>query len=165
MVKTEKATFGAGCFWGVEDIFMKMKGVTSTAVGYEGGTLENPTYEDVCSHTSGHAEVVQFEFDPKIVSYKELVKKFFSIHDPTQVNRQGPDVGSNYRSVIFCHSEEQKKIAESMKKELEKTPEFNGKKIATAIESAKEFYMAEAYHQQYFEKKRKQGFTVFGCHI
>jgi len=148
----EKATFGAGCFWGVEAAFMKIKGVVSTKVGYMGGNLKNPTYEDVCTNRTGHAEVVQIEFDPRIVSYEALLDELWNIHDPTQLNRQGPDIGSQYRSVIFYHNEQQKKIAEQSKEKLDKSGIYK-KPIATEITSAKEFYKAEEYHQQYFEKK------------
>jgi peptide-methionine (S)-S-oxide reductase len=146
----EKATFGAGCFWHVEEAFRKVKGVVSTAVGYIGGTKKNPTYEEVCTDTTGHAEVVQVEFDPRKVSYEELLKIFWSIHDPTTRNRQGPDVGTQYRSVIFYHNEKQRIAAEKSKK-LEQ--QKYKKSIVTEIVSAEEFYRAEEYHQQYLEKR------------
>jgi peptide-methionine (S)-S-oxide reductase len=147
---TEKATFGAGCFWGVEIEFRNVPGVVDTAVGYEGGTLPNPTYEDVCSHTTGHAEVVQVEFDPEEVSYDQLLDLFWDVHDPTQVNRQGPDVGSNYRSVIFFHSPEQEEQALESKARVQ--ARFD-RPIATEILSASDFWRAEEYHQQYLVKR------------
>jgi peptide-methionine (S)-S-oxide reductase len=147
---TEKATFGAGCFWGVEIEFRNVPGVVDTAVGYEGGTLPNPTYEDVCSHTTGHAEVVQVEFDPDEVSYDELLDVFWSVHDPTQVNRQGPDIGSNYRSVIFFHSPEQEEKALESKARAQ--ARFD-RPIATEISPASDFWRAEEYHQQYLVKR------------
>ena len=143
----EKATFGAGCFWGVEETFRKVKGVISTRVGYSGGHLENPTYEDVCTDKTGHAEVIEIEFDPSKISYEELVGIFFQIHDPTTKNRQGPDVGSQYRSVIFTHSNEQKRIAEKVKKGLKLD-----NPVVTEILPAGPFYKAEEYHQRYHEK-------------
>jgi peptide-methionine (S)-S-oxide reductase len=147
---TEKATFGAGCFWGVEIEFRNVPGVVDTAVGYEGGTLPNPTYEDVCSHTTGHAEVVQVEFDPEEVSYDQLLDVFWDVHDPTQVNRQGPDVGSNYRSVIFFHSTEQEEQALESKARVQ--ARFD-RPIATEISPASDFWRAEEYHQQYLVKR------------
>jgi peptide-methionine (S)-S-oxide reductase len=147
---TEKATFGAGCFWGVEIEFRNVPGVVDTAVGYEGGTLPNPTYEDVCSHTTGHAEVVQVEFDPEEVSYDQLLDVFWDVHDPTQVNRQGPDVGSNYRSVIFFHSPEQQENALESKARVQ--ARFD-RPIATEISPASDFWRAEEYHQQYLVKR------------
>jgi len=147
----EKATFGAGCFWGVEAAFRKLKGVISTLVGYAGGTLPNPTYEDVCSDTTGHVEVVQVEFDPEVISYEQLLKIFFEIHDPTTPNRQGPDVGTQYRSVIFYHDFEQGRQAREFKRELEKTGKFK-RPIVTEIVAAPMFYKAEEYHQHYHEK-------------
>jgi peptide-methionine (S)-S-oxide reductase len=147
---TEKATFGAGCFWGVEIEFRNVPGVVDTAVGYEGGTLPNPTYEDVCSHTTGHAEVVQVEFDPDEVSYDQLLDVFWSVHDPTQVNRQGPDIGSNYRSVIFFHSPEQEEKALESKARAQ--ARFD-RPIATEISRASDFWRAEEYHQQYLVKR------------
>lgn len=146
-----KATFGAGCFWHVEDLLRKTKGVKSTQVGYIGGKLANPTYEEVCTDTTGHAEAVQVEYDPNEISYDELLIVFWSNHDPTSINRQGPDVGNQYRSAIFFHNEEQKKIAEKSKEELEKSGKFQ-KRIVTEIVSAPEFYKAEEYHQKYFQK-------------
>ena len=148
----EKATFGAGCFWGVEETFRKIDGVTSAAVGYAGGRTENPTYEDVCSHETGHAEVVEIEFDPAKISYRELLEVFWSNHNPTTLNRQGPDVGDQYRSVIFYHSPEQCAVAEASKEELEKSGRFR-RPIVTQIEPAPKFYRAEEYHQRYLEKR------------
>ena len=147
----EKATFGAGCFWGVEAVFRQTKGVKDAAVGYAGGTRENPTYEDVCSDETGHAEVVEVQFDPAEVSYEQLLDVFWRNHDPTTRNRQGPDVGSQYRSVVFYHSPEQKAAAEAKKAELEKSGRFR-RPIVTEIEPAPTFYRAEEYHQQYLAK-------------
>jgi peptide-methionine (S)-S-oxide reductase len=149
---TEKATFGAGCFWGVEETFRKLPGVTDTAVGYAGGGTENPTYHDVCSDETGHAEVVQIEFDPAKISYGELLNVFWSSHNPTTLNRQGPDVGTQYRSVVFYHSPEQRAAAEAAKAELEKSGRFR-RPIVTQIEAAPTFYLAEDYHQRYLEKR------------
>ena len=151
VTQTQKATFGAGCFWGVEAAFRKVLGVVDVAVGYMGGSLENPTYEDVCSDATGHAEVVEVLYDPEKVSYEELLKMFWSIHDPTQVNMQGPDVGTQYRSVIFYHTEEQKGKAEKSKVELDASRKLK-KPVATAIEPALAFWRAEEYHQRYAEK-------------
>ena len=147
----EKATFAAGCFWGVEASFQKIKGVMSTTVGYMGGKIKNPTYEQVCTDKTGHAEVVQITYNPSVISYEKLLDVFWSIHDPTQLNRQGPDTGTQYRSVIFYHSDEQKKIAEQSK---QKQTAKHKKEIATEITPAKEFYPAEEYHQKYFEKNK-----------
>jgi peptide-methionine (S)-S-oxide reductase len=151
-MKTEKATFGAGCFWGVEETFRKLDGVVSTAVGYAGGTKDNPSYEDVCADQTGHAEVVEIEFDPAQINYNQLLEAFWSNHNPTMLNRQGPDVGKQYRSVIFYHSPEQKAAAESSKDELEKSRRFN-RPIVTQIEPAPRFWRAEEYHQRYLEKR------------
>ena len=156
---SEFATFGAGCFWGVEADFRQVHGVLATAVGYEGGTKLNPTYEDVCSHTTGHAEVVRVEFDPSKVSYDDLLKVFWENHDPTQVNRQGPDFGDQYRTVIFYHSPEQKAAAEASKAALEASGKHR-KPIATQIVPTETFYIAEDYHQQYLEKRGKRS-----CHL
>jgi len=145
------AIFGAGCFWGVEEAFSKVKGVTSTAVGYTGGTTRNPTYEDVCSHTTGHAEVVKVDFDPSAVTYRELLALFFSIHDPTTLNRQGPDVGDNYRSAIFFTTPGQEASARSAIAQLEIEGRFR-RPIVTQVERAGPFYRAEEYHQQYAAK-------------
>jgi len=154
-----KATFAAGCFWGVEDAFRQVKGVTSTTVGYIGGTTKNPTYKEVCSDRTGHAEAVEVEFDPSQVSYRELLALFFQSHDPTTLNRQGPDFGTQYRSAIFFHDTEQEKEAREAKAALEKAGIFK-RPIVTQIVPAPEFYRAEDYHQQYFEK---QG--IRSCHL
>jgi len=156
-MKIDKAVFGAGCFWHVEEAFNKVKGVANTTVGYMGGSLKNPTYEDVCSHKTGHAEVCLVEYDSEQVSYNELLEIFWKIHNPTQLNRQGLDIGDQYRSVIFYYNERQKKLAfESKKKEQKRYKE----KIVTQIVAAKTFYKAEDYHQQYFKKHK-----IFGCRI
>jgi peptide-methionine (S)-S-oxide reductase len=147
---TEKATFGAGCFWGVEVAFRNVPGVVDTAVGYEGGTLANPTYEQVCSDRTGHAEVVQVEFDPEEVSYEQLLDTFWAEHDPTTLNRQGPDVGSQYRSVIFFHTPEQEAVARASR---ERAQEGFDRPIVTEITPASEFWRAEEYHQQYLVKR------------
>ena len=147
-----KATFGAGCFWGVESAFRQVKGVTDAAVGYAGGTLKSPTYQDVCTDRTGHAEVVQVDFDPAHISYEELVRVFFDIHDPTTLNRQGPDFGKQYRSAIFFHDAQQEAAARKVKDELDAAGKFP-RKIVTQIAPAPEFYRAEEYHQRYFEKK------------
>jgi len=146
-----KATFGAGCFWHVEEFFSKVKGVTSTAVGYTGGHLENPTYEDVCTDKTGHAEAVQVEYDPNQVSFDDLLKIFWENHDPTTPNRQGPDIGSQYRSAIFFHDSEQEKTAIQSKEKLQNSDQFS-RDIVTQIIPAKTFHRAEEYHQRYFEK-------------
>ena len=148
---TDTAIFAAGCFWGVEAAFRKIPGVVDVVVGYMGGTLENPTYEDVCDGTTGHAEVVEIMYDSGKVSYEELLKTFWSIHDPTQMNRQGQDVGTQYRSVIFYHTLEQQKQAEESKKQLDDSRQYK-KPVATAIEPALTFWHAEEYHQRYTEK-------------
>ncbi|HEV3259003.1 MAG TPA: peptide-methionine (S)-S-oxide reductase MsrA [Gemmataceae bacterium] len=147
----EKATFGAGCFWGVEESFRRLKGVASTAVGYMGGTLANPTYEDVCTDRTGHAEVVQVEFDPAVVSYDELLKVFWENHNPTTLNRQGPDAGTQYRSVIFYHSPAQKAAAEASRDMLQNSGRYQ-RPVVTEVTPASEFYRAEEYHQRYLEK-------------
>ncbi len=156
---TELATFGAGCFWGVEADFREIDGVVATTVGYEGGTTLNPTYEDVCSHKTGHAEVVQVEFDPSKVSYERLLDLFWGSHDPTQVNRQGPDFGDQYRTVIFYHSPEQRATAEASKAALEASQKFK-RPVATQIVPTQVFYRAEEYHQQYLEKRGRRS-----CHL
>jgi len=155
----EKATFGAGCFWGVEEEFRKIEGVRDAAVGYSGGTLENPTYKDVCTDRTGHAEVVEVEFDPSAVGYDRLLDVFWGAHDPTQVNRQGPDVGTQYRSVIFFHSPEQEAAARASRDRLEKSGRFR-RPIATQIEPAARFWRAEDYHQQYLAKR-----GLGSCHV
>jgi peptide-methionine (S)-S-oxide reductase len=149
--KLDKATFAAGCFWGVEDAFRRVKGVVSTRVGYTGGHFENPTYEDVCTGLTGHAEAIEILFDPSMVSYDELLDVFWSIHDPTTLNRQGPDTGSQYRSAIFYHSQEQEKAAVLSKEKLQSSGRYIND-IVTEITNASYFYPAEDYHQQYFEK-------------
>ena len=147
----QKATFGAGCFWGVEAAFRRVKGVLSTTVGYSGGPFKGPTYEDVCTGTTGHAEVVEVDYDPDKVSYDELLKVFWEIHNPTAMNRQGPDIGTQYRSVVFSHNSEQKAAAEASKEKLQRNGHYKNP-IVTEITPASEFYKAEEYHQQYFEK-------------
>ena len=159
-VTLEKATFAAGCFWGVEAAYRQIKGVKSTQVGYMGGDMPNPTYEDVCTDATGHAEAVEVTYDPSKVSYDDLLKVFWDNHDPTQVNRQGPDFGTQYRSVIFYQTEKQKKAAMASLQQLQKSEKYKGKKIATAIAPAGTFYRAEEYHQQYLEKR---GLST--CHI
>ena len=145
------ATFGAGCFWGVEAAFRRIEGVTDAAVGYAGGHTDNPTYRDICSHGTGHAEVVQVEYDAARVSYDELLDTFWHLHDPTQLNRQGPDVGDQYRSVIFVHTPEQETTAKALKANLETGGTF-GRPIVTVIEPAPTFWRAEEAHQRYLEK-------------
>jgi peptide-methionine (S)-S-oxide reductase len=149
---TQRATFGAGCFWCVELTFSKIKGVLSTQVGYMGGTTDRPTYQDVCTDRTGHAEVVELEFDPSVVTYSQLVDAFWSMHDPTTLNRQGPDVGTQYRSVIFYHTPEQRAEAEASKKKAEASGMFNAP-IVTEIAPAGTFWKAEEYHQKYLEKR------------
>lgn len=146
----EKATFAAGCFWGVEEAFRKVKGVLNTIVGYMGGVMKNPSYEDVCTDTTGHTEVVQLEFDPRKITYEDLLTVFWNIHDPTTLNRQGPDIGTQYRSAIFYYNEKQKAAAEKSKMQEQKKYKKN---IVTEIVPAKEFYRAEEYHQRYLEKR------------
>ena len=155
----EKATFGAGCFWGIEARFAEMPGVLDTAVGYEGGELEHPTYKEVCTDRTGHAEVVDVTFDPSRISFDTLLDAFFAMHDPTQVNRQGPDWGSQYRSVVFAHSEEQARQAQAKIAELNATGAYR-QPIATKVEPAKTFWKAEEYHQRYLEKR-----GMVSCHI
>lgn len=145
----QKAMFGAGCFWGVQFYFDQIPGVVKTTVGYSGGHKEKPSYEDVCTHTTGHAEVTLVEFDPKKVSYETLLKHFFKIHDPTQLNRQGLDIGDNYRSVIFYYDEAQNRAAEAAKKAAQAD---HKEPVVTEISEASEFYPAEDYHQKYAEK-------------
>jgi len=153
------AMFGAGCFWGVEAAFRRIKGVKSTAVGYAGGNLKNPTYHDVCTGTTGHAEVVQVEYDPAVTAYDDLLNVFWENHDPTTLNRQGPDVGTQYRSAIFFESPEQEAAAIASKERLEKSGRYK-RPIVTRIEPATEFWRAEDYHQQYLEKR-----GLATCHI
>ncbi|HWR35177.1 MAG TPA: peptide-methionine (S)-S-oxide reductase MsrA [Clostridia bacterium] len=146
----ERATFGAGCFWGVEASFREIPGVVDAVVGYEGGSMKNPTYEDVCTDETGHAEVVEVTFDPAKVSYETLVEHFWQTHNPTTLNRQGPDVGTQYRSAIFFHSPEQERVA---KESMQKAQARFKSPIVTAIEPAQPFYRAEEYHQQYLAKR------------
>jgi peptide-methionine (S)-S-oxide reductase len=155
----EKATFGAGCFWGVEAAFRQIKGVISTSVGYSGGSYQNPSYHDVCTGRTGHAEVVEVVYDPAKVSYEDLLKVFWENHDPTTMNRQGPDIGTQYRSAIFFHTPEQQAAALSSKNELDSNGRYR-RPIVTQIEPASQFYVAEDYHQQYLEKR---GLST--CHI
>lgn len=151
-MQIEKATFGAGCFWGVEAAFRQIPGVVATSAGYEGGTTDNPSYRDVCSHTTGHAEVVQVEYDPARVSYDDLLAVFWDEHDPTQLNRQGPDIGDQYRSVVFYHTPEQQATATASRDRLAQSGKYR-RPIVTVIEPAATFYRAEDYHQQYLEKR------------
>lgn len=150
----EKATFGAGCFWGVEAAFRRLNGVNSTSVGYMGGHFENPCYLDVLSRITGHAEVTQVEYDPNIISYEELLEIFWKIHDPTSLNRQGADRGDQYRSVIFFHSSEQEVIARNSKQQLQNSGKYE-KEIVTEIKPASDYWLASEDHQQYFEKKNQ----------
>lgn len=151
----EKATFGAGCFWGVEAAFRQVKGVTASSVGYMGGHFENPTYLDVCARITGHAEVCQVAYDPAQVTYRDLLDVFWNIHDPTSLNRQGPDRGEQYRSVIFFHTPGQETAARQAKAALQTAGRFD-RAIVTQIEPALTYYLAEDYHQQYFEKQGKR---------
>ncbi len=146
-----KATFGAGCFWCIEPAFQKINGVLSTSVGYAGGLFKDPTYEDVCTGQTGHAEVIQVEYDPSKTSYDELLNVFWNNHDPTTLNRQGPDIGEQYRSVIFFHTSEQESVAKTSKEKLQNSGKY-GKKIVTEIIPASQFYRAEEYHQRYYAK-------------
>lgn len=159
--KLQLATFAAGCFWGVEEAFREIKGVKSTVVGYTGGWFENPTYRDVCADKSGHAEAVQLEFDPNEVSYEDLLEVFWSIHNPTTKNRQGPDIGSQYRSMVAYHTPEQELAAKKSKESLEGSGKLNGRKIVTEIVPASPFYRAEEYHQKYYQKRGGGG----SCYI
>jgi peptide-methionine (S)-S-oxide reductase len=156
---TELATFAAGCFWGVEETFRTLKGVKETTVGYTGGNAKDPNYEMVCSDATGHAEAVQIEFDPRQVAYEQLLNIFWENHDPTSFNRQGPDLGSQYRSAIFYHNDAQRELAEKSKEAMEKSGKFK-RKIVTQIVPAEEFYKAEEYHQQYLKKR-----GLAACHI
>ena len=158
-IHMKKATFGAGCFWGVEATFRRVPGVIDAAVGYAGGQTENPTYKEVCTDRTGHAEVVQVEYDPAKVSYAQLLDVFWSAHDPTQVNRQGPDYGTQYRTVIFYHDDEQKAEAEASKQYLDASGRFS-RPIATQIVPAATFFRAEDYHQRYLEKRGLEN-----CHL
>ena len=154
-----KATFAAGCFWGVEETFQKLPGVTATAVGYMGGKLADPTYEDVCTDATGHAEVVDVEFDPAKITYEQLLDVFWNNHDPTQLNRQGPDVGKQYRSAVFYHTPEQKAAAEASKAAREASGRFR-RPVVTEITAAEPFWRAEDYHQRYLQKRGKDS-----CHL
>ena len=158
-VATEKATFGAGCFWGVEARFSELPGVIETAVGYEGGTLEHPTYKEVCTDRTGHAEVVQVTFDPARISFESLLDTFFALHDPTQVNRQGPDWGTQYRTVVFTHSDEQAKQVAERIAELNASGAYRAP-VATQVVASVGFWKAEEYHQRYLEKR-----GMVSCHI
>lgn len=155
----EKATFGAGCFWGVEATFRQTAGVKATRVGYLGGTLENPSYEDVCGKDTGHAEVVEVTYDPSVISFEALLNVFWKNHNPTTLNRQGPDVGTQYRSAIFYHDDKQKRAAEESRQRLDQSGQFKSP-VVTEITPATAFYAAEEYHQRYLEKR---GLT--SCHI
>lgn len=159
-VKLEKATFAAGCFWGVEETFRKLDGVKGTMVGYTGGQTENPTYKEVCTDKTGHAEAVEIEYDPSKISYDQLLDVFWKNHNPTTLNRQGPDVGTQYRSAIFYHSPEQKAAAEASLKKLQESGRYGDKKIVTQIVPATKFNKAEEYHQQYLEKN-----GLANCHL
>lgn len=156
----EKATFGSGCFWCTEAIFENLNGVTSVVSGYAGGHVDNPTYEEVCTGTTGHAEVTQITYDPNIISFDELLEVFWKTHDPTTLNRQGNDVGTQYRSVIFCHNEEQKELAEKYKAELDKSGAWDDP-IVTEISPFTNFYVAEEYHQDYYMNNPNQGYCAF----
>ncbi len=156
---TQKATFGAGCFWGVEEAFRHLDGVLDTAVGYEGGQTQHPSYQDVCTDLTGHAEVVEVEYDPEKVGYDELLNVFWDSHDPTQVNRQGPDIGAQYRSAIFYHTPEQENVARASKAAIDTSGKFR-RKIATEIVPAQAFWRAEEYHQKYLAKR-----GMSQCHI
>ncbi len=155
----EQATFGAGCFWGVEAAFAELAGVVATSVGYMGGTLENPTYQDVCTDRTGHAEVVHIEFDPAKISYEQLLAKFFQVHDPTQFNRQGPDYGTQYRSVIFFHTAEQERAARQAVEALQASGRLP-RKVVTQVVPASTFWRAEDYHQKYLQRR-----GLAHCHI
>jgi peptide-methionine (S)-S-oxide reductase len=156
----EKATFGAGCFWGVEANFAAMPGVTATAVGYEGGAKDNPSYKDVCTDQTGHAEVVELDFDNQKIPYEQLLDAFFSLHDPTTMNRQGPDWGTQYRSAIFFHSPEQEQQANAKIEQLTSEGRFSPRRIVTQVVPAQTFWRAEEYHQRYLEKRGQTS-----CHI
>ncbi|MDD1709922.1 MAG: peptide-methionine (S)-S-oxide reductase MsrA [Methanoregulaceae archaeon] len=160
MSREEKATFAAGCFWGVEAAYREVKGVISTRVGYTGGRTDHPTYEEVCSGKTGHAEAVEVTFDPSTVSYQELLDLFWSIHDPTQLNRQGPDYGTNYRSAIFYHSREQNILAEESKKGLTESGRYGRRPVVTEIVPAGPFFPAEEYHQQFYEKQGRRSCRI-----
>ncbi len=153
----EAATLGGGCFWCLEAVYSELKGVVKAISGYSGGNVPSPSYEDVCTDETGHAEVVQITFDPKVITYREILQVFFSIHDPTTMNRQGADSGTQYRSVIFYHNEEQKKVAEEVMNEINKNKIW-GKPVVTQLLPLEKFYEAEAYHQSYFKNNPGQGY-------
>ena len=157
---TEKATFGAGCFWGVEMKFAALPGVTATAVGYEGGKLDNPGYKDVCTDQTGHAEVVELDFDPEKITFPQLLDAFFELHDPTTLNRQGPDWGTQYRSVVFFHSPDQEQQAHAKIDQLTEEGRYTPRRIVTQVLPAQTFWRAEEYHQRYLEKR-----GLSHCHI
>ena len=159
-MKTDTATFGAGCFWCVEAIFQNLDGVISVASGYEGGKIKNPTYKEVCSGLTGHAEVIQIVYDPAKISFKELLEVFWQTHDPTTLNRQGADAGTQYRSAVFYHNDEQKELAEKYKKELDASGAFRGP-IVTEISPSTVFYQAEDYHQDYYNLNGSQPYCTF----
>jgi peptide-methionine (S)-S-oxide reductase len=159
-MSNEKATFAAGCFWGVESSFAALPGVTATAVGYEGGSLARPSYKDVCTDQTGHAEVVELDFDPAQISFEQLLDAFFALHDPTTLNRQGPDRGTQYRSAVFFHSSEQEAQARAKIQQLTAEGRFAPKPIVTQVEPAQTFWRAEDYHQQYLAKRGQAS-----CHI
>jgi len=158
--QTETATFGGGCFWCTEAIFKSLKGVETVESGYSGGKLKNPTYKEICTGETGHAEVIQIIYDPKVISFRELLEVFWETHDPTTLNRQGADVGTQYRSVVFYHSPQQKEIAEKYKAELNKENVFN-KPVVTEITALEKFWPAEKYHQDYYENNSTQGYCQF----
>ena len=159
-MSTEKATFGAGCFWGVEAAFAALPGVTATAAGYEGGALDRPTYKDVCTDATGHAEVVEIDFDPAAITYEQLLDAFFDLHDPTTMNRQGPDWGTQYRSVVFFHSPAQEAAARARMEQLTSKGRYAPRRIVTQVVAAQTFWRAEDYHQRYLEKR-----GLANCHI
>lgn len=158
--KLQTATFGSGCFWCTEAVFQELKGVEKVTSGYMGGTVKNPTYDQVCEGTTGHAEVVQVTYDPEVISFKELLEVFWKLHDPTTKNRQGNDVGTQYRSAVFYHDDEQRDLAEEYKKKLDEAGAFRAP-IVTEITAAEEFYPAEDYHQNYFRENPRQGYCSF----
>ena len=160
MVNYELATLGGGCFWCTEAVFLEIEGVEKVVPGYSGGNVKNPTYRQVTTGTTGHAEVIQVTFDPDVLTYREVLEIFFTMHDPTQLNRQGADVGTQYRSVIFYHSEEQKKTAETFISEMNETNIFN-LPIVTKLEPFKKFYEAEDYHKNYYQRNKNQGYSRF----
>lgn len=157
---TDKATFGAGCFWCVEAIFQSLKGVKSVISGYAGGKIKNPSYKEVCAGTTGHAEVIQVTYDPTVITYDELLEVFWSSHDPTTLNRQGADVGTQYRSAVFYHNEKQKELAIKYKEELNRSGAFNNP-VVTEISPITEFYKAEDYHQNYYNQNKEQGYCSY----